>query len=60
MSCKHKAHSGNSVAPDDEANIRDRVETHACTGFIAFYSTLPSSGLARNLEALRLRFECLI
>ncbi len=60
VSCKHKAHSGNSVTPEDESNIRDRLGTHACTGFIAFYSTLPSSGLARNLEALKPRFECLV
>ena len=26
VSCKHKAHSGSSVTPQDEANIRDRIE----------------------------------
>ncbi|TCN75720.1 restriction endonuclease [Shewanella fodinae] len=26
VSCKHKAHSGKSVTPTDDANIRDRVE----------------------------------
>lgn len=52
VSCKHKAHSGNSVTPADEQNIRDRLGTHRCQGFIAFYSTLPSSGLGQTLRAL--------
>lgn len=56
VSCKHKAHAGASVTPADEPNLRDRIETHECTGFIAFYSTLPSSGLAINLQALRPKF----
>src|ERR1019366_6122060 len=43
VSCKHKAHSGKAVGLDDELNITERVEGHACGGFIAFYSTLPSS-----------------
>ena len=38
VSCKHKAHSGASVSPTDESNIRDRLEMHGCGGFIAFYS----------------------
>ena len=53
VSCKHKAHSGQSVSPSDEANIRDRVEAHGCNGFIGFYSTLPSSGLATVLEGIK-------
>lgn len=60
VSCKHKAHAGNSVTPADEANLRDRIETHGCTGFIAFYSTLPSSGLATNLRALQPKFGLLV
>ena len=60
VSCKHKAHAGTSVTPADEPNVRDRIETHECTGFIAFYSTLPSSSLARNLQTLRLKFSLLI
>jgi hypothetical protein len=52
VSCKHKAHSGASVGPSDEQNVRDRLGTHRCHGFIAFYSTLPSSGLAQTLSAL--------
>ncbi|ASN85125.1 hypothetical protein D5073_21040 [Pectobacterium versatile] len=57
VSCKHKAHSGSSVSPSDDTNIRDRLETHSCQGFIAFYSTIPSSGLAQTLTALRPNYE---
>ena len=56
VSCKHKAHGGGSVTPSDEFNIHDRLETHDCTGFIAFYSTVPSSGLATILKALQPKF----
>ena len=60
VSCKHKAHGGGSVTPIEEANIRDRLETHNCTGFIGFYSTVPSSGLSANLRALQPRFGLLL
>jgi hypothetical protein len=59
VSCKHKAHSGTSVIPSDEQNIRDRLGSHRCQGFIAFYSTLPSSGLGETLNKLRPDFEYL-
>jgi hypothetical protein len=57
VSCKHKAHSGASVKPQDEANIRDRVEANGCQGFVGFYSTLPSSGLATLIEGLGEKLE---
>ena len=57
VSCKHKAHSGTSVTPDDEPDIHDRVRTHGCQGFIGFYSTIPSSGLGTKLNAPGLPFE---
>jgi hypothetical protein len=57
VSCKHKAHSGASVTPEDEPDIYDRVRTHACQGFLGFYSTIPSSGLATKLDAPTLQFE---
>lgn len=57
VSCKHKAHSGKAVGLDDELNIIERVEGHKCAGFIACYSTLPSSSLSARLEQLRPRFE---
>ena len=57
VSCKHKAHSGQSIKPSDDPNIRDRVESNSCSGFIGFYSTLPSSGLAGTIEGLKSRIE---
>jgi hypothetical protein len=60
VSCKHKAHSGNSVRPGDEMSIRDRIEKHNCTGFIAFYSTVPTSSLAANLNSLRPKFGLIV
>lgn len=57
VSCKHKAHSGFSVSPSVEMNIRDRVESNGCSGFIGFYSTLPSSGLNNNFNGLKDKFE---
>ena len=57
VSCKHKAHSGAAVNPTDEADIIDRLNTHGCEGFLGFYSTVPSSGLAAKLNAPGRRFE---
>jgi hypothetical protein len=60
VSCKHYSHGGKSVTPGDEGNIRDRLETHSCNGFMPFYSTLPSSGLGSILEALKPQYEITI
>ncbi|MBU3082497.1 restriction endonuclease [Acinetobacter baumannii] len=57
VSCKHKAHSGNSVSPIDDSNIFDRVSSKKCHGFIGFYSTLPSSGLSSFIEGFKDRIE---
>jgi hypothetical protein len=57
VSCKHKAHGGQSVTPTNEQNIRDRVEANGCTGFLGIYSTLPSSGLAEILAGLQPKIE---
>lgn len=57
VSCKHKAHSGAAVSPQDESDIHDRVRTHSALGFIAIYSTVPSTGLAIKLNATGLPFE---
>lgn len=57
VSCKHKAHSGASVSPADDSNLRDRVEAKGCQGFIGFYSTLASSGLCSALEGMKGKFE---
>jgi hypothetical protein len=57
VSCKHKAHSGRSVALADETDITGRVDAKGCQGFIAFYSTVPSSSLGDRLEECRSRCE---
>ncbi len=60
VSCKHKAGSGSSVSGSDEINLRDRIETHNCHGFIAFYSTLASSTIATHLRSLSPTYGVLI
>lgn len=57
VSCKHKAHSANSVLNSDEEDISDRVRSQRCHGFIGFYSTIISSPLNKKLEKLRKDFE---
>lgn len=57
ISCKHKAHSGNSVTPDDEYNISDRLTQFSATGFIGFYSTLASGGLNTRLDSFKGRYK---
>ena len=52
VSCKHKAHTGNSVTPDDEKLLLEKIKAHDCDGFIGFYSTLPSSGLSNMIAGL--------
>ena len=52
VSCKHKSFSGNSVGRDDEIDIAGRINEHNVDGFIAFYSTLPSSGLISKMKPL--------
>ena len=52
ISCKHKSFSGNSVGRNEEIDIKDRIEEHDADGFIAFYSTLPSSGLIKKMKSL--------
>ena len=56
VSCKHKAHSGRAVSVDDELNIIERVEGKRCDGFLAFYSSVPSSSLATRLRELESHF----
>jgi hypothetical protein len=53
VSCKHHAHTGSSVVEKDEIDIIGRVVKFKCDGFIAFYSTLPSSGLSATFNDLR-------
>lgn len=57
VSCKHYAHSGNSVSRSVETDIKDRLEEHNCSGFIGFYSTLPSSGLSSKLANMKIPYK---
>lgn len=51
VSCKHKAHSGAAVGIGDEARgIVERVGAWDCDGFIAFYSTPPTSGIRSDID----------
>lgn len=51
ISCKHYAHSKRAVGGSDEVNVYDRVQKFNADGFMAFYSTLPSSGLEDTLRS---------
>ena len=55
VSCKHYIVSGNSVGLGDEISIMDRIFQHEATGFIGFYSTIITSGLADRTKALSQR-----
>lgn len=57
VSGKHFAHSGRSVRDDDEVDPAKRLRNFNCVGFLAFYSTLPSSGLHRTLGNLKPEFD---
>lgn len=57
VSCKHYAHSGNSINETIECNIIDRLTKHNCNGFIAFYSTIPSSGLHDALDSYKQKYN---
>lgn len=57
VSCKHKAHSGNSVLNNDETDIKGRVDALGAKGFIGFYSTIISSPLGRTLDGLKRHFD---
>lgn len=50
VSAKHLAHSGSAVSKDED--IANRCSRHNADGFIVFYSTYPSSRLARTLKGL--------
>ena len=59
VSCKHYAFSGRSVTPSDERNVLERVHAASCNGFLGFYSTIPSTGLAEllgRLTSIEVRF----
>ena len=51
VSCKHFAHSGNSVKDSDEINISERLKQHHCDGFMGVYSTLVATSLSGILQS---------
>jgi len=53
VSCKHNYKTRKNVGVREEADIRDRVEQHGCTGFIAFYSVGATTGLKKKFIALQ-------
>lgn len=53
VSCKHYAHSKESVGVNDEVDIRDRLEGFDCKVFVGLYSTIASTGLEQKLERLK-------
>jgi hypothetical protein len=54
VSCKHYAHSGDSVnASDEKDNILTNLVSQNCSGFIGFYSTIPSSPLQQKIKNLK-------
>jgi hypothetical protein len=53
VSCKHYIQSNKSVGTNDENNIMDRLVHHKATGFIGFYSTLPSTSLVTRFNSYR-------
>lgn len=55
VSCKHNINSGKSVGVREEADISDRILQHNCQGFIAFYSTGPTTSLKRKFRDLEKR-----
>lgn len=52
VSCKHNLKSGKNVGVNNDVDIWDRVKRHRCDGFIAFYSTGPTSSLKRKFRDL--------
>ena len=57
ISCKHFAHSGQSVSETQEQNITDRIIQHKANGFIGFYSTLASAGLGNRLDSINKTYK---
>jgi hypothetical protein len=53
VSCKHYAHSKKAVYDSKEVDIIGRLRKFRANGFIAFYSTVPSSGLSGTLERVK-------
>jgi len=57
LSAKHRAHSNKSVSDVDEKDPIGRVRKFKAQGFMAFYSTIPSSGLDNTLSRIKSEIE---
>ncbi len=57
VSVKHRIHSGRSVRHSDEWDPGGKVRKFQADGFMAFYSTVPSSALATTLKMVALEFD---
>ncbi len=57
VSCKHYAHSNDSIGDKIENNILDRVQKHKCDGFIAVYSTIAAPTVSDSLLELGIENE---
>jgi len=60
VSCKHYAHSSKAVPNGEEPDILGRVRKFQADGFIGFYSTIPSSELARTLKSCKSQINVII
>lgn len=61
VSCKHYIKSGASVGVEVEHSIIDRIIQSGASGFIGFYSTLPSTALSTRFNSLKKQgYDCLV
>ncbi len=52
VSCKHTAHSGNSISAKDEADLSDRINSFNCIGYIGMYSVIAGASLSDKLHRM--------
>lgn len=52
VSCKFRS-DGRAINPQDEQMIIDRLQRYKCNGFIGFYTSVPSTNLIDQIEALK-------
>lgn len=57
VSCKHLAHSGNSVGLDDVRDVTDACRAVNAAGFLLVCSTQPSSSVVRRLHEINAHGE---
>ena len=52
VECKHYAHSGRSVRESNTGSIVERTISNNCNKYLLITSTVPSSGLAKQIQAI--------